>query len=184
MDRESSVVLAPLYDLDGPGSNPGESPPSRLYNRYRVIPGGRADGAWRLPLTPIQHLGWRKSRSIPLLPFCAFVARYRVKSDLLRGTRWRSWLRHSVTRRKIAGSIFRSTWSFRPHYGPGIDSASNRNEEKEYLLWGKGGQHVGITTLPTSCADRREILEASTSWSPNGLSKPALTVSLFQTDLH
>ena len=24
--------------------------------------------------------------------------------------------------------------TFRPHYGPGIDSASNRNEYQEYLL--------------------------------------------------
>jgi len=26
------------------------------------------------------------------------------------------------------------TKSFRPHYGPGVDSASNRNEYQEYLL--------------------------------------------------
>jgi hypothetical protein len=24
--------------------------------------------------------------------------------------------------------------SFRPHYGPGVDSASNRNEQQEYFL--------------------------------------------------
>jgi len=29
------------------------------------------------------------------------------------------------------------TLSFRPHYGPGVDSASNRNEYQEYFLgWG------------------------------------------------
>jgi len=27
-------------------------PPSLLYNRYRVFPGGKAGGAWRLPPTP------------------------------------------------------------------------------------------------------------------------------------
>jgi len=59
----------------------------------------------------------------------------------------------------------------RPHYDPGIDSASNINDEKEYILWGKGGQYVGLTTLPPSCADPREILEASNSWSPKCLSK-------------
>ena len=44
-------------------------------------------------------------------------------------TRWRSWLRHCATRRKVAGSnpdgvigIFSLT-SFWPHYGPGVDSA-------------------------------------------------------------
>jgi len=27
-----------------------------------------------------------------------------------------------------------------PHYGPGIDSAPNRNEYQEYILEGKGGR--------------------------------------------
>ena len=29
---------------------------------------------------------------------------------------------------------FSLTWSFRPHYGPGVDSATNRNEYQEYFL--------------------------------------------------
>jgi len=29
------------------------------------------------------------------------------------------------------------TQSFRPHYGRGVDSASNRNEYQEYFLWVK-----------------------------------------------
>jgi hypothetical protein len=29
---------------------------------------------------------------------------------------------------------FSLTSSFRPHYGPGVDSASNRNEYKKYFL--------------------------------------------------
>ena len=29
---------------------------------------------------------------------------------------------------------FSLTYSFRPHYGPGVDSASNRNEYQEYFL--------------------------------------------------
>jgi len=29
---------------------------------------------------------------------------------------------------------FSLTLSFRPHYGPGVDSASNRNEYQEYFL--------------------------------------------------
>ena len=49
--------------------------------------------------------------------------------------------------------------SFRSHYGPGVDSASNRNEYQEYFLGGKGGQGVGLTTLPHSCADCLEIWE-------------------------
>ena len=49
--------------------------------------------------------------------------------------------------------------AFRPHYGPGVDSAFNRNEYQEYILWGKGGRCVGLTTVPPSCADCLEILE-------------------------
>ena len=58
-----------------------------------------------------------------------------------RGTRWRSWLGHCATSQKVAGSIpdgvieiFSLTQSFRPHYGPGVDSASNRNEYQEDFL--------------------------------------------------
>jgi hypothetical protein len=40
--------------------------------------------------------------------------------------------------------------SFQPHYGPGVDSASNINEYEE-PSWGvKGGRRVRLTTLPPS----------------------------------
>jgi hypothetical protein len=43
---------------------------------------------------------------------------------------------------------FQLTSSFQPHYGPGVDSASNRNEYRE-SSWGvKGGQCVRLTTSP------------------------------------
>ena len=42
--------------------------------------------------------------------------------------------------------------SFRSHYGPAVDSSSNRNEYQEYFLGGKGGRCVGLTTLPPSCS--------------------------------
>ena len=45
------------------------------------------------------------------------------------------------TNQKVAGSIpdgasgfFIDIKSFRSHYGPGVDSASNRNENQEYFL--------------------------------------------------
>ena len=45
------------------------------------------------------------------------------------------------TNRKVAGSIpagvsgfFIDIKSFRSHYGPGVDSASNRNEYQKYFL--------------------------------------------------
>ena len=53
---------------------------------------------------------------------------------------------------------FSLTRSFRSHYGPEFDSASNRNEYQEYFLEGKGGRCVRLT-LPLSCADSLEILE-------------------------
>jgi len=55
---------------------------------------------------------------------------------------------------------FSLTWSFRPHYDPGVDSASNRNEYQEYFLGVKGGRSVGLTTLPPSCADCLEMWES------------------------
>ena len=40
---------------------------------------------------------------------------------------------------------------------------------------GKDGRCEGMTTLPVSCADCLEILEASTSWSPGGLYRDCCT---------
>jgi len=86
---------------------------------------------------------------------------------LLGGTWCCSWLRHCATSQKVTGSIpdgvigiFRLTWSFWLHCGPGVDSASNRHEYQEYFLGGKGGWCVGLTTLPPSCAGCLEIWES------------------------
>ena len=54
---------------------------------------------------------------------------------------------------------FSLTLSFRPHYGPGVDSVSNRHEHQEYFLGGKVGRCVGLTNLTPSCADCFEICE-------------------------
>ena len=58
-----------------------------------------------------------------------------------KGTVVAQWLRCCATNRKVAGSIaagvirfFIDTKFFRSHYGPGIDSASNRTEYQEHLL--------------------------------------------------
>ena len=59
------------------------------------------------------------------------------------GTAVAQWLRCCSTNRKVAGSIpggvsgsFIDIKSFRSHYGPGVDSASNRNEYQENLSAG------------------------------------------------
>jgi len=81
----------------------------------------------------------------------------------------KSWVCHTyeiqeqlVEALKPGGRGFRSwrchlnfslTQSFRPHYGPGVNSASDRNEYHKYFLGSKGGRCLGLTTLPPSCAD-------------------------------
>jgi len=47
---------------------------------------------------------------------------------------------------------FSFTQSFQSHYGPGVDSASNRNEYQEFFLGGKKSQCIRLTTLPPSWA--------------------------------
>jgi hypothetical protein len=56
--------------------------------------------------------------------------------------------------------------SIRSHYGPGIDSVSDRNEYQGHFLGGglKGGRYVRLTTLPPSCAVGN--LGTFTSWKP------------------
>ena len=57
------------------------------------------------------------------------------------GTAVTQWLRCCATNLKVATSIpagvslfFIDIKSFRSHYGPGVDSASNRNEYQECFL--------------------------------------------------
>jgi hypothetical protein len=80
----------------------------------------------------------------------------------VRGTRCRSWLKHCVTNRKVAGSI--------PDGVIGIFRWPNSSERTTQTLtetstrnisWGaKSGRCVGLTTLPPPCADCLEI------WKP------------------
>ena len=57
------------------------------------------------------------------------------------GTAVSQWLRYGATNRKVADSfpagvsgLFIDIKSFRSHYGPGVESTSNRNEYQEYFL--------------------------------------------------
>jgi len=61
--------------------------------------------------------------------------------NLCWGTAVAQWLRCCATNRKVAGSIpasvsgfFIDIQSFRSYYGPGVDSASNRNEYQEHFV--------------------------------------------------
>jgi hypothetical protein len=65
-------------------------------------------------------------------------------------------VRWGTESRKVASwspnevDFFQLTLTFQPHYGPGIDSACNRNEHQE-SSWGvKSGRRVRLTTLSPS----------------------------------
>jgi len=113
---------------------------------------------------------WNRARPWPaseLVSFLVGISTYQHPSRELTvhkwGTRWRSRLRHRATSRKVAGSIPDGvTQFFRPHYGPGADSASSRKEYQQSFLGGKGGRSVRITFAP-SCADCLEIWELQTT---------------------
>ena len=62
------------------------------------------------------------------------------------------WLRSLVRSQLVSLEFFIDIKSFRSHYGPGVDSAPNRNEYQEYFLGVKGGRCLRLTTLPPSCA--------------------------------
>jgi hypothetical protein len=118
-----------------------------------------------------QNWDMRERGSYKLTPYR--LARY---LNILRSTRWRSWFRRCATSRKVAASMvsveLSLTYSFRPHYGPGVDSASGRNEYQEYFLGHKGGRCLGLTNLQRSCADYLEIWEPDppeTLWVSPGL---------------
>jgi len=75
-----------------------------------------------------------------------------------RGVRWRSGYGttlqtgRSRVRFPMVSLEFFSDMILRSHYGPGVDSASNRNEYQVYFLGGKGDWCIRLTTLPPSCA--------------------------------
>jgi len=86
------------------------------------------------------------------------------KYSTIRGTRWRSWLRHCATSQKVAGSIPNGVTGFFHWHNPSgrtmalgstqpLTEMSTRN-----ISWGgKDGRCVWLTTLPPSCADYLEI---------------------------
>jgi hypothetical protein len=87
-----------------------------------------------------------------MLPFLCSVRGW----NLLRCCYYYLLLEYVFYNRKVAGSspdevdFFQFTQSLQPHYGPGVDSTSNRNEYQE-ASWGvKRGRRVRLTTLPPS----------------------------------
>ena len=104
---------------------------------------------------------------------------------LQRRTAVAQWLRCRATNRKVAGSIpagvsgfFIDIKSFRSHYGPGVDSTSNRNEYQEYFLEVKGGLCVRLKTYHLPVLLSRN-LGTLTSWKPLGPPSGSVTGRLF-----
>ena len=100
------------------------------------------------PLFPYQCCDWPNRLKPPHITETCFPchitsASIRINSVTLQmeGTMVAQWLRCCATNWKVASSIpagvigfFIDIKSFRSHYGPGVDSASNRNEYQEYFL--------------------------------------------------
>ena len=87
-------------------------------------------------------------------------------------------LRSCATNRKVAGSIpasvsgfFIDTKSFRSHYGPGVDSASNINENQEHFLGVKAAGAVVMNSGNLNFLESCGLLQAC-----NGTALPLITV--------
>jgi hypothetical protein len=91
------------------------------------------------------------------------------------GTAVAQWLRYCATNQKVAGSIpdgvnFSFHKSFWSQYGPGVDSASNRNEYQENFL---GVNAAGVYGWPYHHpGPLSRNLRTLTSWNPLGHPRP------------
>ena len=89
---------------------------------------------------------------------------------------------------KLKGRGFDSHWChwnfslaqfYQPHYGPGVDSAFNRNDYQEYFLEGKGRQCVRLTPLPPAHANCLEMWEPQ----PPGTHRACTGIALHSTNM-
>jgi hypothetical protein len=99
-------------------------------------------------------------------------------------TRYRSWLRHCATSRKVVGLIPDGVIEIFHLHNPSnhtmaLGSTQTLTEMNTSNISGagKGCRCVGLTTLPLSCVDCLEIGGDSTSWKLNGLYRDCFIVS-------
>ena len=94
---------------------------------------------------------------------------------------WTSWNPQGLSRPVMGLPFFFAIREIEgTHYGPGVGSASNRNEYQEYFLGDKDGRCVGLTTFMCRLSWN---LGVSTSWSPQCLSRPVQGLSLSDRSL-
>jgi hypothetical protein len=72
---------------------------------------------------------------------------------------------------KVNG-FFLFTKYFQPHYGPGVVTASNRNEFQQYSWGVKSGRRVGLTTSPLSVSRLSRQFTSESKWDPQRLTTP------------
>jgi hypothetical protein len=107
-----------------------------VFASYHVV-------AAKIAVEPVLHslASWKRCFALPQLLYRRLhqTGLFWVPPRTL-GTRWLvvEALRYKPQGRRIDSRwchwIFSLTWSFRSHYGPGVDSASNRNEYQKYFL--------------------------------------------------
>ena len=123
---------------------------------------------------------WKNTYNMPCpsQPICFDNPNNILTTNYEKKTRWRSWLSHCATSRKVARSTpYGVTAIFQWLNPSGRTMAlgsthTKRNEYQGSSPGCKGGRCVGLTTLLHPRADSLEILGASTSLTPKGLSRP------------
>ena len=104
-------------------------------------------------------------------------------------TRWRSWLSHCATSRKVADSIPDGVIGIFHWHNPsgrtmalGSTQPLTEMSTRNISWWGKGGRCVGLDNLTNFMCRLFWNLEASTSCNPQGLSRPVMgLLYLFQS---
>jgi hypothetical protein len=100
----------------------------------------------------------------PLVIF--FLFNFVLFLSLIWSALWHSCFRHCATSRQVAGSIPNGVIGF---FGDLILGSTQPLTEISTtdVSWGKGGQCIGLITLPHSCADCLEMLRVSASSKPS-----------------
>jgi hypothetical protein len=70
------------------------------------------------------------------------------------------------------GGFFQVTYSFQAQYGPGVDSASNRNEYQECFLGVTGDRHLRLTTISPFVSRFSRKCESLDAWQLYGSLRP------------